>query len=111
LLRDGAAEMTKWADFLIVRVRFNATDTHINQVEYREDMDESIGPARQATRSTIVDSIKNGTTFVTAPPDPSNPSKVDRGASVRVVVIDREEFLRTDSDRIKRDNLDNLPRF
>jgi hypothetical protein len=99
---------TKWADFIITNVRFNSTGTHIEAVKYRADNGDSVGPAGQATRAQIVGWIESGTTFCTAT---EADGKYHKGAAVKIVIIDNQKFIRTKSDGIKADNLDNLPTF
>jgi uncharacterized protein (DUF2147 family) len=100
---------TKWADYIITAVRFNSAATHIEAVEIRADNGDSVGPASEATRAQIVDSIESGTTFCTA--TATGDQKWHKGAEVKVVVIDNQKFIKTKSDNSKADNLDNLPTF
>jgi hypothetical protein len=100
--------MPKWADFLITAVRFNLAGTHIDSVQYREDKGDSVGPTNTATRTQVVQSIEAGYSFCTA--TEAN-GQYHKGAMVKVVVIDGEKFIRTKSDGIKSDNLDNLLTF
>ena len=103
--------MAKWADYLIFRVRFNAAGTHIDQVEVADDGDTQVGPKRIETRATAIAGRKAGKTYITAPPSPTTPGEVVRGALVQVVVVNGVEYLRTNADKTPRDNLDNLPTF
>jgi hypothetical protein len=52
-----------------------------------------------------------GTAFATIYEDPSDTSKWNYGAEVRVVTIDGTRFIRTDADSTKADDLGSLPRF
>ena len=98
----------KWADYLISAVRYNAAATHIEEVQVRLDEDTKVGGPSTWSRSKVVEKLEAGYTFVTI--YRAN-EKWDKGAEVRVIVIDREKFIRTDSDQIKEDNLEDLPTF
>lgn len=100
--------MAKWADYVITAVGFNASNTHIVEVEIRPDDGNAIGPARRAPRLDVVRAIRAGTTFVTAF---ERGGKWQRGEDVRVIQIDQEYFIRTDANAIRADNLGALPRL
>jgi hypothetical protein len=101
--------MAKWADYLISAVRFNATETHIDKVRFHEDHDEKVGPPDDMKRSEVVSKIENEKTFKTIFKNSDGTWRP--GALVRIIVIHGEKFIRTDTDYIRADNLDNLPRF
>jgi len=100
----------KWADYLISAVRYNAAETHIDQVRCHTDQGDSVGSPVNKARQTVVASIESGTTYATIYKD-SNSSSWNRGADVRVVRIDGTNYIRTDADKTKMDNLGNLPRY
>jgi hypothetical protein len=99
----------KWADYIITAVRFNSTGTHIEAVQIRADNGDTTGPASEATRAQIVASLEAGTTFCTA--TKGSDGNWHKGATVKVVVIDNQKYIRTKADGTKADNLDNLPTF
>jgi hypothetical protein len=101
--------MAKWADYLITAVRFNAAGTHIEAVQYREDKGDSAGSASEALRSKVIEWIERGYSFCTA--TKGSDGNWHKGAIVKVVIIDGKQFIRTKSDGIAEDNLDNLPSF
>lgn len=101
--------MPKWADYLITAVRFNNFGTHIEAVQYCADKGESVGPTLQTSRAEVVASLESGVTFCTA--TMGTDGKWLKGAPVKIVTIDNQKFIRTKSDGIKADNLDNLPTF
>lgn len=57
--------MTKWADYGISEVRYNAAHTHIDRVRIRKDKDTTFGEPEEHQRTAIVKAIKDGVTFVT----------------------------------------------
>lgn len=103
--------MSKWADFLISAVRYDTSSTsqHISHLRVHSDEGDSIKTATTWTKNQVVISINNGQSFKTMY------KKLDgkwyMGEDVRVIVIDGEYYLRTDANRIKADNLGELPEF
>jgi hypothetical protein len=98
----------KWADYLISAVRYNAAGTHIEKVRVHVDNADSVGPASEWTRSKVIAQLEAGYSFVTIL---KSNGKWQKGATVRIVVIHGEKFIRTDADQTKEDNLGGLPRF
>jgi hypothetical protein len=103
--------MAKWADYVIFRVRFNVAGTHIDQLEVADDGETGFGTKRTESRATVIANRKARKTYITAPPSPTQPGNVVKGAFVEVVPVNGIEYLRTDADKTPRDNLDNLPKF
>jgi hypothetical protein len=101
--------MAKWADYLISAVRFNQERTHINLVRVHEDRDTSTGPAQDISRQEVIKHLKQATTFCTV--FKGSDGNWKKGQLVEIVTIDGVEFIKTLADRIKADNLDNLPEF
>ncbi len=99
----------KWADYVITRVRFNAAGTHIENVETYEHSGTSLTNQGSRTRSSVVSAIDSGTSFCTATKNSNG--TYSYGAIVKVMTIDGERFIKTKSDKVKNDNLDNLPTF
>ncbi len=100
---------TKWADYVITRVRFNSAGTHIEEVEMYEHTGTELTNPTTKSRSSVVTSIDSGYTFCTA--TKNSDGTYAYGAEVKVVTIDYEKFMKTQADGIKKDNLDNLPTF
>lgn len=103
--------MAKWADYLISAVRYetSSTEHHISQLRVHADRDDTMGPAETWTKNQVVVSINGGQRFKTIYKKADG--KWYMGEDVRVVVIDGESFLRTDANKIKADNLGELPEF
>ena len=100
---------TKWADYLISAVRYNASGSHIDKVRAHPDNGDSIGSGSDMARSRVVTLLESGWTFCTILK--SADGKWRRGADIRVVIIEGEKFIKTEPDRTKKDNLGELPRF
>jgi Protein of unknown function (DUF3892) len=98
----------KWADYLITAVSFNASGTHIEAVQIYPDEGDKVGSASQASRVQVVAWLESGYTFCTAI---SSGGKWHMGASVKIVIIDNQQFIKSKADSSKFDNLDNLPTF
>lgn len=105
--REHANMTEKWADYLITAVRLNPGGTHIRAVQIRRDKGQSVGFPSQATRAEILAMLERGLTFCTA--TNNGHGCWLKGAQVRTIFIDGQEFIRTKADNVKADNLDELP--
>ena len=101
--------MAKWADYLISAVHYDSEETHIEKVKEHEDKGETVGGASIVSRKDVVKKLKHGNTYITIYKDSDN--KWKKGEDVHVVKIDGEEFIRTDKNQKKEDNLGELPEF
>jgi len=101
--------MAKWADYLISGVRYNAKRTHIEMVKVHKDLGDTVGPAQETPRSTVVANIQNGSSYMTIFKGANGNWK--KGQDVRIIKVGNEEFIRTDANAIASDNLENLPEF
>lgn len=102
-------KMEKWADYLISAVRYNSDHTHIDQVKAHEDTGETFGAGKIYARQTIVDSINEGTTFITI--FKNNQGKWNKGQKVYVIRINGADYIKTTNNGKENDNLENLPEF
>ena len=103
-------EKTKWADYLISRVKYNEPKTHSVSVEVHKDLGDSIDTAVQIVpKVTVIQNIDKGITYMTITKDASNPNKWTKGQVVHVVTGPR--YIRTDEDARTKDNLSSLPEF
>lgn len=94
-------------DFCISAVSYDATKQHIDWVRVHQDLDTKIGPSRTVARAFVADLIRlNKATFQTIIKD--SEGKWQNGAHVHVT---DGEYLTTDRNSTKRDNLGNLPTF
>jgi Protein of unknown function (DUF3892) len=96
----------KWADYVITAVRYAPDRSHIAELEVRVDNGESIGPPGEWARQQVISAIDGGHTFATAY---LRNGSWQRGADVQVVTIGRDRFLRTDRNKVRADNLGELP--
>lgn len=94
-------------DFCISAVRYDSKNEHIDWVKVHEDRGSSIGPYRRVPRLFVADLIRLGkATFQTVVQ--GSDGKWQDGAHVHVIDND---YLSTDRNSTKRDNLGNLPTF
>ena len=103
--------MAKWADYLVSAVRYesSATGRHISHLRIHEDGDEMVGTAITWTKNQVATSINSCQRFKTIYKNPADRWRM--GEDIRVIIIDNEYFLRTDANRVKADNLGELPEF
>lgn len=101
--------MGKWADYCIVEVHYGTDPAVIEEVKARPDTGESLGAEQSMSRRMVVNKIEDGTTFVTVYKGADG--KWNKGESVAIVKIDNTKYLRTDANKIKKDNLGKLPQY
>jgi hypothetical protein len=99
----------KWADYLISMVQYNVGQTHIVKVLAHTDDGDTVGAGYEEMRARVVQLLKAGYTFVTI--YSNDAGKYNRGAEVRIIRIEGFDYIRTDADATKKDNLGSLPRF
>ena len=100
--------MNKWADFGISAVRYGLDKTHIDKIKVHEDNVDSMGQAVEKRRKQIISRMKQGKTAVTILMKNGGCRKEEE---VHIITVDGEDFLRTDNNKEKSDNLENLPEF
>jgi hypothetical protein len=96
------------ADFCITAVRYNKDRSHIEFVQVREEVPgNKIGVTRTIPRVFVADLIRRGNAaFQTRTKTADDKWKL--GADVHLI---DDEYLTTDRNSTKRDNLANLPEF
>lgn len=102
--------MSKWADYLITGVRYSAAGLHIDRVQVREDLGDTVGSPKEMSRAEVVKLIAAGKTFCTATKSKTDANKWSKGASVNVFPVETL-FIKTKADKRENDNLENLPSF
>lgn len=98
-----------WGNFAITGVRLGTSTMKIEMLEVREYKVSFLGSPEMKPRSTVIEAIDQGISFVTATLNLTG-NEWQLGEDVRVVVTYRGKFLRTDSNAKDEDNLGNLPR-
>jgi hypothetical protein len=100
--------LAKWADYLISEVSYHDNRDYISQLKVHIDNGETVSSSSIWDKDKVVNYIENGYSFCTIYRDNGKWSK---GSEVVVIVVDGEKFLRTDANKKKQDNLEELPEF
>ena len=109
LVIDGCVNMTKWADYVIIAVRFKNEKQHIEQVKIMTDTGDTLTNKKIVSRIEIIRLIESGDKIFTVyKKDDGNWKK---GDAVGIVNIRGVKFIRTDGNSIEKDNLGELPEF
>lgn len=98
--------MGKWADYVIVAANRADDNSCISIVRRRPDLGDELGDPTIETRTDIIASIKGGKSHVTAY---LKDKQWVKGEDVRVVNLGGTDFIRTDRNETKEDNLGHLP--
>ena len=101
--------MEKWADYLISAVRYDSEQSQIEKVRVHEDKGDEVGSAFELSRREVIANIKSKKTYITIYKGQDN--KWKKGEEVQIIVVDGTEYIRTDRNQKKSDNLENLPEF
>ena len=102
--------MAKWADYCIHEVRYDTDHKRIVKVKAKEDKGEELGSSEILTRQKVISNIKDGIEYITVfKKDGEN--SWSKGKKVIIVTVDNVEYIKTESNEKKVDNLENLPEF
>ena len=97
--------MSKWADFVISEVSYDSNHL-ISKAKRHKDSDNGIGEGKVVDRLTITSDIKNGLSYITIY---SGLSSWKKGHIIRTFRIGGQPYLRIDGNKVKLDNLGDLP--
>lgn len=100
--------MEKWADYVIIAVKYDINEAHIVEVQVKEDAGDKLINGGFWSREKFIENIKNGKKFVTA--IKANDG-LRKGESVDIINVKGTEFIRTDKNQEEKDNLGELPTF
>lgn len=101
--------MEKWADYGISAVRYDQNNQYIDKVKVHLDNGDKFGQGEAWSRKDVISKINDSKTFITIIKD--SDGKWKKGQDVHVITVDGEQFLRTDVNKRKSDNLENLLTF
>ena len=97
--------MQKWADYLISEVSYDSD--HLISVAIRhKDSPDGVLSGIPVDRLTIASDIKNGITYITIY---SGNKSWKKGHNIQTFSIDGIPYLRIDGNKVKLDNLGDLP--
>jgi len=97
--------MDKWADFVISQVSYDSNHL-ISKAKRHKDSEKGIDEGKFVDRLTIASDIKNGFDHITIY---SGLSSWKRGHKIHVFRINGQPFIRIDENKVKFDNLGDLP--
>jgi len=98
--------LAKWANHLISAIRYSPDHKFIIELVQHEDQDDSISEGIVVKKFDVADAIKKGKSYMTIYNSNDN-WKI--GEKIRVFKVDGEVFIRTDKNKVSRDNLGLLP--
>lgn len=105
--------MAKRAHYYVTAVRYNNFDEdHIESIKrHTVNDDNSFNENNYVStqRSTVVSEINNKWKYMTIYKKQGDGWNF--GEDIHVVTIENEDFIRTDQNNTKKDNLGNLPNF
>ena len=101
--------MEKWADYLISAIQYDPEHSHIKKVRIHEDMGDKGGHTSESSRREVIANIKSKKTYITVYRGQGN--KWEKGEAVRIIVVDGTEYIRTDRNQKRSDNLGDIPEF
>jgi len=102
--------MEKWADYLISGIRYNS-DSEKKIIAYLKvhiDNGDSVGESRTWTKDEVLKEFSKGKRFATIFKELNG--KWRRGGEVSISQLN-ELFIRTDSNNIPGDYLEEIPEF
>ena len=101
--------MEKWADYLISAVQYDPEHLHITKVLIHEDMGDKVGRGSESSRREVIANIKSKKAYITIYKGQGN--KWEKGEVVRIIVMDGTEYIRTDRNQKRSDNLGDISGF
>jgi hypothetical protein len=99
--------MQKWADYLISSVRTNPTSCLVDSMEIHSDFGNMVCETVIASRADVIANIKRGITYSTV--FKTAMGKWRKGDDVHLVIVNGQEYLRTDSECVAKDQFDEVP--
>lgn len=101
--------MAKTGDYLVIGVRMDADNQHINQLKVKPfTASDKVGNDAVMSRPEVVKMIDAGKDFYSG--TLSANGEWNMGTQVQVISV-TTKFLKTKADQSLRDNLENLPKF
>ena len=101
--------MEKWADYLISAVKTNSDQKIVDFFEVNSDLGNMVCQKQIISRHEVIDSIKKGFTYSTV--FKTATGKWRKGDKVNLILIDGENYLKTNKKPDPQDQFDNVPEF
>jgi hypothetical protein len=96
----------KWANHLISAIRYSTDHKYITELVQHDDEEDHIGEGIIVKKQDVAAAIKKGKRYMTIYNSNDN-WKI--GEKIKVFLVDGEVFIRTDKNKVNRDNLGLLP--
>ena len=104
--KQNRLDVVKWANHLISAIRYSPDHKYITELVQHEDENDSISEGAIVNKLDVTDGIKKGKIYMTIFNSNDN-WKI--GEKIKVFMVDGEVFIRTDKNKVERDNLGLLP--
>ncbi len=104
--KQNRLHLEKWANHLISAIRYSPDHKYIIELVQHEDQDDSISEGSIVNKLDVTDAIKKGNSYRTIY-NANDSWKI--GEKIEVFMVEGEVFLRTDKNKVSRDNLGLLP--
>jgi len=98
--------LEKWANHLISAIRYSSDHKYITELVQHEDQNDSISEGAIVKKRDVADAIKKGKIYMTIFNSNDN-WKI--GEKIQTFMVEGEVFIRTDKNKVERDNLGLLP--
>jgi ribosome-binding factor A len=98
--------LEKWANHLISAIRYSSDHKYITELVQHEDQNNSISEGTIVKKLDVTDAIKKGKIYMTIFNSNDN-WKI--GEKIQTFMVEGEVFIRTDKNKVERDNLGLLP--
>ncbi|MCK5029950.1 MAG: DUF3892 domain-containing protein [Thermoplasmatales archaeon] len=101
------------AEYWVSHKRMNAEDTRINEVRAMMLTDNGLSSPLGYDREDVIQSLNNNDKWYTClfKEERDGKNTWTKKAEIHIVEIDGENFIRTDRNKIKSDDLGELPEF
>ena len=104
--KQNRLDLEKWANHLISAIRYSPDHKYITELVQHEDQDNSISEGSIVKKLDVTDAIKKGNSYMTIY-NSNDTWKI--GERIRLFMVEGEVFIRTDKNKVDRDNLGLLP--
>ena len=98
--------MRNWANHLISAIRYSTDHKYITELVQHEEEEDNVSEGVIVKKHDVVDALKKGKSFMTIYNSNDN-WKI--GESIHTFMVQGEVFIRTDKNKVSRDNLGLLP--
>ena len=105
-LKQNGLTLRKWSHYLISAIRYSPDHKYITELVQHEDGDDHITEGTIVKKHDVATAMKQGKSYMTIYNSKDN-WKI--GEEIRTFMVEGEVFIRTDKNKVSRDNLGLLP--